>query len=242
MELRPIPQGITVFGTRLTYRQAAFGAGVVLLILVLLITVVVKSVGDDKGVEPKPNAIPTTGGAATSPTSAATSATPSSAPPTTPPSSAPAAGPVPAGWQTYTQKASGKLPAFSIPVPNGANVSGGGDEIQFRWNNRLLIVARTGAPAADAYQDWKQQEADRRGRYRNYKRLNLAPVDYRDFASAADWEFTYTTDGGNPQHAVKRNIKVDNARAYSLSWYVSPEDWDPSQTDLQALYQGFQPK
>ena len=150
---------------------------------------------------------------------------------------------MPAGWKTYTQKASGKLPAFSLPIPAGAEVSGGGDEFRFRWNNRYLIVARTGSPAADAYQDWVTQAAKRGNRYKNYQQLGIDRVSYRNFASAADWEFLYTTDsnGGNRQHAVKRNIKVDAKRAYSLSWYTTPEDWAASQVDLKAIYQGFQP-
>jgi hypothetical protein len=35
---------------------------------------------------------------------------------------------------------------------------------------------------------------------------------------------------------------VSNKAAYTLKWYVSPEDWDASKPDLNAIFQGFQPK
>jgi hypothetical protein len=260
MEVGPTARrGVTVFGTRLTYPQAGIGAAALLIVVVLVIVLAVKAFGDDQTATPtatpttaaQTTAAQATGGASTQPSAAAgatqpsnpaTSAAPSSAPPSTPASSAPPNTAVPAGWKAYTQKASGSLPGFTIPIPNGAKVSGGGSEVQIRWNNRLLIVARTGAPEDDAYQDWKTQEKSRRGSYRNYSLIGINKVKYRDFDSAADWEFTYTTDSGNAQHAVKRNIRVDDTKAYSLSWYTTPQDWDAAKTDLQAIYQGFQPK
>jgi hypothetical protein len=64
---------------------------------------------------------------------------------------------------------------------------------------------------------------------------------YKNFESVADWEFTYTTDSGNGQHVVRRNIRANSSAAFSLNWYVSSSDWAASQTDLKLLYQGFQP-
>ncbi|WP_213013884.1 hypothetical protein [Paractinoplanes toevensis] len=257
MESQPAPGGVTVFGTRLTYRQAAIGAGIVLLVLVLLITLIAQAVGgEDKTGGTEPNAVGTTGATATTPTTQSTqpsvaattpSAAPSSAAPTTTaPSSAPAtddgAGSLPAGWALRTFAASGSAPAFKLPLPADADVSGSGTEMRMRWNNRLLILGRTKSPQADAYEDWQNQEKARRGTYRNYSLISLKRVSYRNFESAADWEFTYTTDSGNPQHVMRRNIRVNGSAAYSLNWYVSTSDWDASQADLKALYQGFQPQ
>ncbi|GIE99101.1 hypothetical protein Ari01nite_65660 [Paractinoplanes rishiriensis] len=257
MEPRPLPSGVTVFGTRLTYRQAAVGAGIVLLVLVLIGTLVVGAFGEEEkepaGGEPK--AVPTAAAGGERPSAGAPAAGPGGGdpqPPTTGPSSpsaapttaaAPGAVKLPAGWKWYTGRATGNAPAFVLPIPDGANVSGSGQEMRFRWNNRLLILGRTTSPQADAYDDWKRQEASRRGTYRNYSLLRLARVNYRDYESAADWEFTYTTDdSGNPQRVIRRNFRVDAGAAYSLNWYVSPDDWQASQKDLQLLYQGFQPK
>ncbi len=233
------PGGVTVFGTRLTYRQAAIGAGIVLLVLVLLITLVVQAVGNDD----KPSGSTAKGGPTPTTTTPPNSAAPSTSPPTTAPTTtAPAAVTLPAGWKWFSQKASGGAPAFTIPIPKNARISGGGTEMQFRWNNRLLILGRTTSPQPDALEDWKNQEKGRRGTYRDYHFIRLDRVTYRDYDSAADWEFTYTTDSGNPQHVVRRNIRVDGNAAFSLNWYVSTDDWGASQSDLQMLYQGFQPQ
>uniref|UniRef100_UPI00351CD2B0 serine/threonine-protein kinase n=1 Tax=Paractinoplanes globisporus TaxID=113565 RepID=UPI00351CD2B0 len=252
-DVRPAARGgITVFGTRLTYPQAGIGAGVLLVVVVLLIVLAAKAFGTDDNPGNKPNAAPTatgaaqpsaTGSAAQSATTGGASQQPSNAASSAPPSSPPAALTLPAGWKMYTQRATGDAPAFTIPIPNGAEISNGtGSAMEFRWSNRLLIVDRTNSPQADAYQDWKNQEASRRGSYRNYSRIRIDRVQYRDYDSAADWEFTYTSSSGNAQHALKRNIRVDANAAYSLSWYTTPEDWARSQSDLQLLYQGFQPK
>jgi hypothetical protein len=68
----------------------------------------------------------------------------------------------------------------------------------------------------------------------------LKRVDY--FKSAADWEFTYSTASGNPQHAVKRNFLTSDIQAYSINWYTSPDDWSAAKTDIQTIYQGFKPR
>ena len=48
--------------------------------------------------------------------------------------------------------------------------------------------------------------------------------------------------GGNRQHVIRRNIRADSSAAFSLNWYVSADDWAASQTDLQLIYQTFQPQ
>jgi eukaryotic-like serine/threonine-protein kinase len=114
--------------------------------------------------------------------------------------------------------------------------------VYFTKNNRLLIVDHSENPKADPVADWKGQEADRRGTtYRNYRRIRLEGLDFH--GKAADWEFTYTTKSGNPQHAVKRNIiTTPGKQAYGISWYTSPGDWQAAQHDLQIIYQGFKPE
>jgi serine/threonine protein kinase len=250
--------GVTVFGTRLTYRQAAIGAAALLVVLLLVIVLAVKAFG---GGGDKPTANPaarttTASGAGAAPTKAApgASATPSGTPsgvPSTQPSSVPATSstpsspPVtggsialPAGWKWYSQPTRGQSPGFTIPIPQNASISPSGSEIYLRWNNRLLIVDRTDAPQADPVQDWKNQEANRT--YRDYHKIKIVAVNY--FKAGADWEFTYTTDNGNAQHADKRNVLVSNSAAYSLNWYTTPEDWAAAQSDIQLIYRGFQPK
>jgi hypothetical protein len=128
-----------------------------------------------------------------------------------------------------------------VPIPTGASISHQGSEVYIRKDNRLLIVDQTPHPQPDPVQDWKNQEAARSGRnYRNYQRIKIVAVKY--WVKAADWEFTYTTAAGNPQHAVKRGVITSANQAYGLSWYTSPDDWAGSLRYLQLIYQGFQPK
>ena len=252
MEVGPSPRGgVTVFGTRLTWPQAGIGAAALLVVLILVIVLVAQAFGGGTPTTPQGGPAtadprPSTGASAAQPagTTATTATPPSSAStPSSPAASSAGAFRLPAGWKMYTQGASGGAPGFSIPVPNGVKPSfSGGSEIQLRWNNRLLIIDRSGKPQADALQDTKKQEASRKGGYRDYSYIGIKPVKYRDFDSVADWEFLYTTERGNAQHAVKRNMRVDAKHAYMISWYTTPEDWDDSQSDLQLLYQGFQPK
>jgi eukaryotic-like serine/threonine-protein kinase len=246
MESRPAPGGVTVFGTRLTYRQAAIGAGIVLLVLVLVGTLIAQAVGNDGddnsgAAKPGPTAAPTTAAGAAGPGGSASSAPASSAPASASPSSAkpsaPAGVKLPDGWKTYSDSS-----GFKVPAPKNVKVSRRGSEVRLSWNNRLLLIDQSNDPKPDAYADWQQQERERAGSaYPSYDKVKLVRVDGY-FKDAADWEFYYTTDGGNRQHALKRNIIVNDNQAYSVSWYTSPGDWDAAQADLKLIQQGFQPK
>jgi hypothetical protein len=146
---------------------------------------------------------------------------------------------LPAGWKWFNRSTQGGWPGFSVPVPQNVSVDPQGSQIFLRWNNRLLIVDRTSAPQSDPVQDWKNQEGNRS--YSDYNKIKIVPVSCA-FKACADWEFTYTTDNGNAQHADKRNILVSGSAAYSLNWYTTPDDWAAAQSDLQTIYRGFQAK
>jgi hypothetical protein len=240
-----LKRGVTIFGTTLTRRQTAIGAALLVLLL-LLVFLVPRAFGD--GDKPNAGADPTvapTGSAASTGKASSAAAPPpaaSTAPPTSaaassaPPKTSAAASALPAGWYRYTDRS-----GFSVPLPDGVRPTGKTSELRFRWNNRLLIIAQTGKPQPDPYKDWQQQERDRAGdQYRNYRRIKLERVDY--FQSAADWEFTYTTENGNGQHAVKRNFLTSDTQAYSINWYTTPGDWNAAKNDLQVIYQGFKPR
>ncbi|WP_438872639.1 protein kinase domain-containing protein [Paractinoplanes pyxinae] len=242
MPVRQSP-GVTVFGTRLTYGQAAVGGGVVLLIIVLVVVLIgvlgSEDGGDDN--QTQQGAIAPTasaGGTSQQPAAGgATTSTPSPKPTTTAPPSSPAGLALPSTWRIYSDGS-----GYKVPLPKSASIRQSGSETQIRWNNRYLLIDQTDDPKPDALADWKQQERDRANRdYRDYEKVKLVPVS-NYFKQAADWEFYYTTSTGNAQHAVKRNIIVSDSQAYSISWYVSPDDWAASQADLKRVYQWFQPK
>jgi hypothetical protein len=236
------PRGITVFGTTLTRRQTVVAIGVLIAVLLALVVLVPQAFADDEGDQAQGDGRKGGGAPVASATGKPSSApaaavpAPTTTKPSPPPTSKTAAGGVPKGWYLYNGD------GYSVPVPNGSSVQKRGSEVYFTKNNRLLIIDHSERPKSDPVADWQDQEADRRGsKYRNYDRVALKGLDFH--GKAADWEFTYTTDSGNPQHAVKRGfITTPGKQAYSISWYTSPDDWDASQKDLQIIYQGFKPK
>ena len=239
-------KGVTVLGTTLTRRQTLIGGAILLALVLAVVLIVSLTVGGDGDKDRKAGPAATAGRAnggiagpataapsPTQPTSAASSAPRSSAPASSAPEGAVK---LPAGWTMYHDPT-----GFSVPIPAGASIRRQGSEVYFSKDNRLLIVDQTDQPQPDPVADWTQQEGARIGRvYRNYHRIKIVPVDY--FTKAADWEFTYTTNRGNPQHAVKRGVITGPKQAYGISWYTSPGDWAGSLPYLQLIYQGFQPK
>ncbi len=238
-------KGLTIFGTTLTRNQTLVGGVIVLALIALLAVLIPKAFGSDDArtpvatpttAEAKATAAPTKAAApAPTPSAQVTTAAPSSAAPS---ASASSAGTVamPAGWHLYQDPT-----GFQVPVPDGASITRQGSEVYFRKDNRLLIVDQTDQPKPDPVADWTQQEHDRAGSaYRNYHRIKIVAVNY--FVKAADWEFTYTTNSGNDQHADKRGVITSAHQAYGLSWYTSPDDWAASQKDLRLIYQGFKPR
>jgi hypothetical protein len=249
-------RGITVFGTTLTRKQTAIAISVLVVVLLAFVFLIPRAFGsepDDQardndrpaGVVPaasaagkpsstpsaavKPSTVPGAGPVSPAATSAPVKSAAASVPPVT--------ARLPAGWEIYDGD------GYSVPVPSGATRRNTGDtEVQFTKDNRLLIIDQTDQPKPDPVADWQDQEAERRNtKYRNYQRIALGPVKYH--GEGADWEFTYTTPSGNPQHALKRGfITTPGKQAYSISWYTSPEDWEASKKDLQVIYQGFKPE
>jgi hypothetical protein len=242
---RPKPDGITILGTTLTRRQAAIG-GAVLLVLVLLLAFLIPQAfgGDDKATGGKGKAAAPVASAKAPATKGSAAAQPPTAPTkaaTTPSAPAPASGvaiTLPAGWYLYKDKATG----FSVPVPKNFAVSHQGSEVYFRERGgqyRLLIVDQTSTPAADPVKDWASKESDRIGSYRNYHRVGIRKVTYWD--SAADWEYTYDSNSGNPLHVVKRGFITAKDQAYGITWSTSAEDWTANKANLDLIYKGFIP-
>jgi hypothetical protein len=239
---KPATQGLTVLGTTLTRRQTVIAGAILLAVLLLLVLLVPRAFGndpDDSNTGQTPAAPPAASAPAKDPaTSAPAAPPPASAKPSASPaaSSKPAAASdVPKGWYRYTDST-----GFSVPLPNGWKADRRGTEVYFQGNGRLLIIDQTKSPKPDPVADWKNQEAERRNTtYRNYEKIRIDSVDY--FQKAADWEFLYTTRGGNAQHAQKRGFIVSSKQAYGISWYTSPDEWNSAKSDLEIIYKGFKP-
>ncbi|GAA4593249.1 hypothetical protein GCM10023107_26250 [Actinoplanes octamycinicus] len=228
MPVRPVVRrvnGITVFGTTLTRRQAVIGAAIVLTFLLLVGIILVQAFGgdnDDKATGATPAAV-----ASGKPSAAATGGAPPSKGAASSSPSAPAAG-VPADWKTSSQS------GYAVALPPKAEVDRrSGTESRFEWNNRLLIIFRFDDGGADPVKALQEAKAES-----GYNTLSgPAAVTYQG-RPAADWEYTYTTGGGNPQHVLKRSFSVGD-KTYQICWYTSPEDWDAAKKDLDAVLAGF---
>ena len=234
-------RGMTVLGTTLTRRQTAIGGAILLALLLVLAVLVPKAVSDDKQSGRTTGGAPVASAPAKSATTATTTTTPSQRPTTTtPPSTAPAtsgAVALPAGWYLYHDKT-----GFSVPAPKGWSIRRQGTEVYFeerRGQYRLMIVDQTDKPQPDPVKDWQTKEADRISRYRNYHRISIHAVSYWD--KAADWEYTRTSDNGNPLHVVKRGFITAKDQAYGITWSTSAGDWNANKSNLALIYKGFIP-
>jgi hypothetical protein len=144
---------------------------------------------------------------------------------------------LPAGWYLYHDKT-----GFSVPAPKGWSIRRQGTEVYFeerRGQYRLMIVDQTDKPQPDPVKDWQTKEADRISRYRNYHRISIHAVSYWD--KAADWEYTRTSDNGNPLHVVKRGFITAKDQAYGITWSTSAGDWNANKSNLALIYKGFIP-
>jgi hypothetical protein len=144
---------------------------------------------------------------------------------------------VPAGFHEYADPT-----GFSIAVPNGWNVSHDGIDVYIRdaGGTRFLLIDQTDHPKPDPLADWQQQEANRIGTYPGYHRVRLEAVSYPQAEKAADWEFTYDSQGGRT-HVLNRNVLANSEHAYALYWSTPATEWSESFRFFQVFARTFHP-
>jgi eukaryotic-like serine/threonine-protein kinase len=174
---------------------------------------------------------------ATSPPSPATRA---AATPTATTSARPAFGDqaiVPAGYHTYRD-----LTGFSIAMPNGWNVFHQGHYVYLTppSGGSFLLIDQSDHPQPNPLADWQQQEANRKATYAGYHRIRLAAIHYPQAEKAADWEFTYYSDGVLT-HVLNRNVLANAQHAYALYWSTAQSDWSTDYPIFAVLARTFQP-
>jgi hypothetical protein len=172
----------------------------------------------------------------TNPTQQAGQATaPTTKPATTPPT--PPGFVLPVGWRMRDDGT-----GFQVPVPDGWELTRDGDG-RARWSepngNRFLLIDQTRNPKPDPRQDWLTNERYRKPGYNDYRRVQIKTVRYWD--SAADWEFTYTSNGGTRLHVLNRGFVTAEDQAYSIYWSTPDTQWQSSRDDLNVILEGFKP-
>jgi serine/threonine protein kinase len=221
--VRPV-NGITVFGTTLTRRQAVVGAAIVLTFLLLVGIILVQAFGqDDEKAGGTPPVIAATGKPSPGKTDKAGTGSQPAAP-SSAPSSAPAAAGVPASWKSKS------FSGFSLALPPGAEVGGQDGGTRVEWSGRLLLVFRFDGDD-DPLKTWESTK-----RPGGYQKIGLGPVTYQG-RPAADWEYYYNT-GSSKQRVLKRGFSIDG-KTYQICWYTTPEEWDAARKDLDAVFAGF---
>ncbi|GLX92754.1 hypothetical protein Hesp01_07040 [Herbidospora sp. NBRC 101105] len=144
---------------------------------------------------------------------------------------------LPKGWKTHKNAA-----GFSIALPPGwKQVRSDSGNVWFEGplDGAYLQIGHTSTPGKDALADWKYQEANSaRYSFSGYKRLSMKKVDY--FRNAADWEWTFDTDGFKG-HILNRGFVVDDKHGYAILWKTRDKDWDKYRHYFDNFAKSFEP-
>ncbi|HEX6518726.1 MAG TPA: serine/threonine-protein kinase [Streptosporangiaceae bacterium] len=144
----------------------------------------------------------------------------------------------PHGYHTLTDST-----GFSIAVPPGWHVSHVSHYVYIRDpanSGIFLLIDQSGQPKPDPLADWRQQAADRQSTYPGYHLITLRSVRYPQAEKAADWEFTYISDGVTVQ-VLNRNVLANAHHAYALYWTTPVSDWDASYHYFRVFAATFRP-
>ncbi|WP_405012936.1 serine/threonine-protein kinase [Kitasatospora sp. NBC_01539] len=234
-------------------RNVLIATGALLLVLLLVGLALVLRDGDEDRSSGTPSAdsasspaaatapagTPSAGGsasaAATTPppsASAAASTPPASAPATTPPGGG-GDGAVPAGYRTVRDSS-----GFSIVLPDWMADKGQDYDAtsrKYEGNGLKLVVDWTLGAGNSALADW--QASERHQTFRNYRRIQLQALVYREWTNAADWEWTYGSS--TTYHSLNRGFVTGGGKyGYALYWTTTDADWN-SAADTAARSTGF---
>lgn len=144
---------------------------------------------------------------------------------------------VPEGFTRYEDPT-----GFSLALPDGWDIVRNDPRVDFvePGTGRYLRVDQTDTPQPDPVADWENQAASAAGRLSGYTEIRIDPVTYRDY-DAADWEFTWTPEGGPPLHVLNRNLITAPDQAYALYWSVPQDRWEESLDLFQVFAESFRP-
>jgi serine/threonine protein kinase len=234
----PPPPGYREYGGRPPGRRgpSGLGAAAAVIVLLLLGLVVVGALalrGDNQNPPDSSGAKTTTSAPASTPgtpSTATTAATENDSPKAS--ASAPDSGTAPAGFRTYRDES-----GFSLAVPDDWQPTRSGTQVKFQDPSslRYLLIDQTDQPKQDPKQDWEEQEKSFAPSHRNYQRISIESVPYRDYP-AADWRYTWATQ----TQAVNRGF-VAGDKGYAL--YVSGprSTWAESEAVFEQAAKTFQP-
>ena len=144
---------------------------------------------------------------------------------------------MPPGFVRYQDRT-----GFSVAIPAGWQPVHNGPRVDFHepGGGRFLRVDQTDSPKGDPVADWQRQETVVSARLPGYRLVRpIVRVDYRGWA-AADWEFTWTSDG-RTIHVLDRSFVTSPTKAYALYWSVPDSQWASSRRIFDIAAGTFQP-
>jgi hypothetical protein len=124
---------------------------------------------------------------------------------------------------------------YRLAYPAGWRVQHpGGHRVDFRkpGSSTYLRVDWIKPPGDSPVEAWQQQSASFRGRYGDYRELDIEPTTYQGH-DGARWEYTYSG-----QHAVNLGFVTDSY-GFALNFQTAAGDWSASQDLWHQLQQGF---
>ncbi|CAL9353618.1 Serine_threonine-protein kinase PknD [Nocardiopsis dassonvillei] len=132
---------------------------------------------------------------------------------------------------------------FTVLVPDGwiRRVSGASVFYDAPDSGAYLQVDRTAHPTDDEYRHVLDQEQTTDGRLEEYERIRIEDVtDRTPFHSAADWEFSWTTEG-RERRVLARNIAVSPGVHYTVVWAAPTDVWFDQGDMRTAVLDSFEP-
>ncbi|MBL7492861.1 hypothetical protein [Frankia sp. AgW1.1] len=207
------------------------------LVVVLALALVVVRLSADDGKDDRPASAPAAA------TSDLGSSAPASAVPDGPLAAATTAVTPPRGWVSYVDAA-----GWSLAYPSSwkrAAGAGGAGTVDFTnpTTGTVLRVGSVGQAPASILRDWLTnfETASQGGPMglTDYQRLRLAPVGTGDGSTEADWEYTYSKDGGKV-HVLSRGADR-GGHGYLLSWQTEDKQWASDQGLRRQLFATFRP-
>ncbi|MFC4032913.1 serine/threonine-protein kinase [Streptomyces polygonati] len=119
---------------------------------------------------------------------------------------------------------------MAIALPAGWHVTGytdgGGGVIYSAGGGYPRVqVDYASKPGKDAAAAWRKEEPEVAPTIPGYERISIETIQYRDYRTAADWNF-YRTGDGKKTHVLNRGFVVDDTHAYSIMISIPAADWD----------------
>ncbi|MFK3982747.1 ricin-type beta-trefoil lectin domain protein [Micromonospora sp. NPDC050397] len=156
------------------------------------------------------------------------------------PSPTPSTDPAP---PTLTWSSHRDSSGFVVPVPQGWKLRRDGSRLEFQEPDgpRLLTITQTTSPKPDPLAELTDRERTRPagGQFQGYRRIALVGVDY--FLSAAEWEWTYTTDADGLVHVRQRTFVTARQRGYSILWAAPESGGTADAQAFERVVAGFRP-